>query len=722
MEQYVIGKSPSETTGITVIQGKYYEKIHMKHINSYGEYGATNIRDNITSTFREAMLQFNTAQKNNNMLLVGKVQSGKTSNLELFTAIAFDNGYNLVVIYGGYDNTLLNQTTSRFRKTFDIPNEMTYADESPVIFSSDDSAQLLTVDDEIIEDLLEANKPIFIISMKRPAAMKKVNDLLSRIDKTNLKAFIIDDEGDQASLNTKKNKAVDASATYASIVAMKKYLNDPLYLSVTATPQALIFQDEYSKLRPDSIRLIEPGSGYCGADYYHLYDSGKIELIDSEDQQDLTDGIFAESLKRALRHYLIASAIMYLRGLKSSEMIIHTHRNVSDHDTIYRMVDSFIQDIKNQVEFEDTEGLSFSKLEFSMIYDTLFDINVREEFDFEKIWSVISNKKFISRVYLILKNSAGQVTQANEALRKYKIYIGGDLLQRGVTFNNLVTTYFSRWAKDSGNMDTNLQRARWFGYRVKWIDLCKIFTSDTIAREFTNLSEIETDLWEQFNSIQSGEMQIDEILIRADNTKQKPTRRNVANYTTVSFKNKWIKQRVGIFDKIQVKANNALVDNLLSSYTLIDTTAGRTDGAASAKYAMIDRESLSELIDHMQAVFDLEPFERKPLIDLLESSGQIPVILMKDREGSGRKRSFYNDNKIYALQQGADNKDISKATFLGDSQVIIDKDQINIQIHKILPMKKGSTGTANELTDFTQYMFAIYVPKEKKYFVKGDPD
>ena len=54
---------------------------------------------------------------------------------------------------------------------------------------------------------------------------------------------------------------------------MKKQLCNPLYLSVTATPQAVVFLDEYSQLRPDSIRLIEPGNGYCGADVYHLFDS-----------------------------------------------------------------------------------------------------------------------------------------------------------------------------------------------------------------------------------------------------------------------------------------------------------------------------------------------------------------------------------------------------------------------------------------------------------------
>lgn len=718
MEEYVVDNKFVPIFPVSIKQGKYYTKIHNKHIASYGEFGAANIRDNIMSTFSEAMTQIENPSMSNNMLLVGKVQSGKTSNLELFTALAFDNGFNLVIIYGGYDNTLLSQTTTRFRKTFDIPNETDYSNDTPVIFSSDDSAQLLTVDNEIIEDLLEANKPIFLISMKRPVAMNKLNDLLARIDKANLRAFIIDDEGDQASLNTKKNKATDASATYAAIVAMKERLNDPLYLSVTATPQALIFLDEYSRLRPDSIRLVEPGRGYCGGDAYHLYDSNMIEIVDDEDQQSLSDGIMPDSLRRAIHHYIIASAIMHKRGLLTSDMIVHSHRNVSDHDTIYRMIDAYVQSLKMQIEFGDEDGLQLTKRELLNSYSYLFDEKVRDEYDFDNLWIVIQ-KKIISRIYLILKNSAGQVTQANEGLRKHRIYIGGDLLQRGVTFSSLVTTYFSRWAKDSGNMDTNLQRARWFGYREKYIDICKLFTSSTISREFTNLSEIETDLWEQFNAIQNGEMSIDDILIRADNTKQKPTRKNVATYSAVSFKSKWIKQRVGIFDKRQVQDNNSLVDTLISGFDLLPTSVGRKDGNQSARYTMIDRCDLTKLIDCMQAVFDLEPFERRPLIDLIESSGDIPVIMMNDNNGSGRKRSFYSNNKIFALQQGADSKAPEKVVFQGDSYVVIDKDKINIQIHRIVPKKKDASGKEQIMTEYTQYMFAIYVPKEKKYFVKG---
>lgn len=717
MEQYTTSSSEYAFGGVCIRQGKYFEKVHFKHKESYSDIGAINIRDNITSTFGEALRQIENPNANNNMLLVGKVQSGKTSNLELFTALAFDNGFNFVIIYGGYDNTLLAQTTGRFKKTFDIPTETKFEDDTPVVFSSDDSAQILSVDNDIIEDLLEANKPIFIISMKRPAAMNKVNDLLSRIDKSNLRAFIIDDEGDQASLNTKKNKAADASATYAAIVTMKDQLNDPLYLSVTATPHALIFLDEYSRLRPDSIRLIEPGKGYCGVDSYHLYDSGAIEIISEEDQQSLIEGSMPESLMKALRHYLLGSAIMYKRGRMTSEMIIHAHRNVTQHHAIYRMVNTWLDSLKDSVSAADPEDMAVLYDEFRTDYDALFDSVVRATLSFDELWGIIQNK-ILRRTYLILKNSTGQVTQANESLRKYKIYIGGDLLQRGVTFPNLVTTYFSRWAKDGGNMDTNLQRARWFGYREKWIDLCKIFTSENIAREFTNLSEMETDLWEQFTAVQVGEMAIDDILIKADNTKQKPTRKNVATYTAVSFRNKWIKQRVGIFDHRQVAKNNAEVDSFLSTLQFRDLTAGRRDGMASAQVATVDRALLTKLIDHMEAVFDLEPFEKRPLKDLIESSGQVNIVLMKDNDGVGRQRSFYSNNKIYALQQGADNKNKDKAVFLGDSFVLANTNEINIQIHKIVP-KKNIDGVSVILSEFTQYMFAVYIPKEKVYFVKG---
>ena len=77
---------------------------------------------------------------------------------------------------------------------------------------------------------------------------------------------------------------------------------------------------------------------------------------------------------------------------------------------------------------------------------------------------------------------------------------------------------------------------------------------------------------------------------------------------------------------------------------------------------------------------------------------------------------YPNTYRIKALQQGADSSLDDKITYEGDSSVVVDREKINIQIHCITPGYKGK----QELRNKSQYMFAVYLPKEKVYFVKGD--
>ena len=347
MEKYTFASTNSN--GVSVKLGHYFNQVHEKHVEAYGQQGADNIVENIIETYQQIQVQLKSSAKNNNVLLVGKVQSGKTSNLEMLTALAFDNGYNILVIYGGYDTSLLKQTTDRFKETFDVTGEVTYDDEGPAIFTTDDSTQILSIDDEIMTDLLENNKPVIFVSMKRPVAMRKINALFKRLNKSEFKAFIIDDEGDQASLNTAKDKIKNASATYKEIIAMKSLLDDPMYLSVTATPQANIFLDEWSALRPDSIRLIHPGKGYDGAEVYHLYENDIVNLVSDEDHTELSEGKIPESLWDAVRYFIVASAIKCKYATKPkerfSDMIVHAFREVLQHSSIYTSIEDgyFVQ-------------------------------------------------------------------------------------------------------------------------------------------------------------------------------------------------------------------------------------------------------------------------------------------------------------------------------------------------------------------------------------------
>lgn len=714
MEKYTF--ESEKATASPMKLGKYFELVHAKHVASYGEKGADNIVQNIVETYKSIQLQLRAVDKSNNVLLVGKVQSGKTSNLEMLTALAFDNGYNILVIYGGYDTSLLKQTTDRFKGTFNVIGDATYDEDGPAVFTTDDSAQILSIDDEIMTDLLENDKPVIFVSMKRPAAMKKINALFNRLDKSKFKAFIIDDEGDQASLNTAKDKKKNASATYKEIIKMKDLLDDPMYLSVTATPQANIFLDAWSRLRPDSIRLIQPGIGYNGAESYHLYENDIIKIVSDDDHDDLSTGVIPESLWEAVRYFIVASAIKYKRATKTkehySDMIIHAFREVTQHSNIYTSISNYLKSMKDSFEYEDDDKITYLA-EFRKCYEKYVSDEIKNDITFDNIAKEIAT--VVKKTKIILKNGIGKATQGNEKLKWHKIYIGGDLLQRGLTFSNLITTYFTRWATNGGNMDTNLQRARWFGYRSKYIDLCKIFTTAEIAQEFTNLAEIEDDLWEQFADVENGELLIDDILIQSEKTRQNPTSKQRVKYKKVSFKNRWLKQRFLVDDEDKINENDNELQKLFNTVSWTPTTAGSKIGATTACYAYFDADILKKLISVIYGVFDYEPFQKKALMDLLDQN-DIPVILMGN-DKKARYRSIYERGfRIKALLQGADSTVTEKITYIGDSGVIIDKDKINIQIHRIVPGKDR----LHPMTCKEQYMFAVYIPKEKTYFVKGE--
>lgn len=718
MEQYTIKRSDWTPS---IIEGNFFHRIHDKHIELYGKKGANNIVDNVRATYSKLMKQLAANQDgNHNSLLVGKVQSGKTSNLELLTALAFDNGYNFLIIFGGYDTDLLRQSTERFGSTFETTGgeEVLYSD-TPVLFTTNDltkeSLSINSLDPDFAKQLLEDGRPIIITCLKRPPAMKAALKAIANIQETvsGIVPFIIDDEGDQASLNTAKDKARNSTPTYKHIVKIKEVLHNPLYLSVTATPQANIFQEDISELNPASIHTVQPGNGYDGASVYHLSENQIVEEV--EDSGSLS--LISNSLKEAIYYFFIASTIKRLRATHKkdmrSDMIIHIDRTIAAHGSIYSATHDMLEEIKQA--FVNDDSVEFYKKQLKKSYDKFLNDDVKTQYSFADILNKVSNT--ILSTGAILQNGIGKHTKEKELTKLHKIYIGGDLLQRGLTFSNLIVSYFTRFAKSGGNMDTTLQRARWFGYRSKYLDLCKIFTTSEIAKEFTVLAEVEDDLWEQFEDVEKGLLEIKDIIIQAENTKQKPTAKNKAKFKKILFKNRWVKQKFIVTNDDKISTNNTYIKNLIESIpNWIPTNESSNIGNQTAKYAIFTTEQLNDLIQSIETAFDREPFNKVAIKDLVGSS-DIPVILMwTDDDNKTRYRSIYNDaalDRIKALHQGANTTDVEKLTYYGDQKVIVDLNKINIQIHYISPGV-----SKNERLGKDQYMFAIYIPKDKVYFVK----
>ena len=720
MEQYTI-KRPNASPSIK--EGKFFHRIHTKHIEAYGEVGANNIVTNVRATYSKLMMQLSVNKDgNHNSLLVGKVQSGKTSNLELLTALAFDNGYNFLIIFGGYDKDLLRQSTERFGGTFETAGgeEVLYS-ENPVLFTTNDltkeSLSINSLDPDFVKQLLEEGRPIIITCLKRPIAMKAMLKAITKVLESvpGIVPFIIDDEGDQASLNTSKDKARNSTPTYRTIVKLKEELDNPLYLSVTATPQANIFQEDISALTPASIHTVQPGNGYNGASIYHLSENAIVETLKDSDSASL----MSDSLREAIYYFFVASAIKRARANNKkdmrSDMIIHVDRTVVAHGSIYSATHDMLEEIKQA--FINEDYVEFYRLQLKRSYDKFLCDAVKSEYSFDVIFADIT--KVILSTGVILQNGVGKVTKEKELTKLHKIYIGGDLLQRGLTFSNLIVSYFTRFAKSGGNMDTTLQRARWFGYRSKYLDLCKIFTTDEISKEFAVLAEVEDDLWEQFEDVEKGLLEIKDIIIQAENTKQKPTAKNKAKFKKISFRNRWIKQKFIVTNDVERSANNAYIQNLIASITKwTPITEGSNIGTVTAQYAEFSASQLNGLIQSIETAFDREPFNKTAIKELVGTS-EIPVILMwTDDEDKTRYRSIYQDaakDRIKALHQGANTTDIEKLTYLGDQKVVVDPNKINIQIHYISPGLSRQERLGKD-----QYMFAIYMPKDKIYFVKDN--
>lgn len=81
--------------------------------------------------------------------------------------------------------------------------------------------------------------------------------------------------------------------------------------------------------------------------------------------------------------------------------------------------------------------------------------------------------------------------------KKY-IAIGGNRLSRGFTLEGLTINYFLR-ATD--NADTLMQMGRWFGYRIGYLDCCKLFTVRENIEKFNEASLIMEDLEQKFEQL-----------------------------------------------------------------------------------------------------------------------------------------------------------------------------------------------------------------------------
>lgn len=525
-------------------------------------------------------------------LVFGYVQSGKTLSFTTLTALARDNNYQIVIVLAGISTNLVNQSFNRLQNDLDINQGfhrkwvMLNNPKDPVRNPQDKN----TIQREL-QNWKKPNTPddfkktLLITVMKNTSHLRNLLAVLNRLDLSNVPTLIIDDEGDQASMNTRASSnarrerngeiltETQMSTIYRRIRDLKNILPHHTFIQYTATPQAPLFINILDNLSPNFIQLLTPGEKYTGGRAFCQENHFIIrEIPYSEIYGD--DNIFQEApetLQEAMRIFFLSVTSGYLLGNKKGNpknrsMMVHPSRLVEEHDIYYDWV-THIKSLWEKVLLERDDSDETKQQIISEFKEAYKDLkaNAPDIQSFEVLLETLGHN--ISNTAVEQLNSrAGSSVDWNS---NYSfILVGGQAMDRGFTVEGLTITYMPR-NKGVGNADTIQQRARFFGYKKDFLGHCRVYLDAENIHLFSEYVNHEEDIRRKLLEHKLSGQHLNEMERRFVLDEMfRLTRTNVLSedLTRTTFGNKWVRIRAPHDSELIIESNRVIVDKFLSKY------------------------------------------------------------------------------------------------------------------------------------------------------------
>jgi hypothetical protein len=548
--------------------------------------GAVNLRDETSNILAHCNPHNAISNPETTHLVVGYVQSGKTLSFTGLSALALDNGYRVIVFLAGTKNNLLNQTSKRLRK------DLIGVTSTNNNFFKIHTNPTVDVMEEMIGHIECSDKPIILIPIlkhydhiNKLAEVFKSNDFLDVM--SNETVLIIDDEADQASLNSfgRKNskkaedEEMEESRTYESILKLRAALPGNTYIQYTATPQANILISMQDLLSPKSHTLLTPGEGYVGGKLFFgkegrnhdLFNGGLIKEIPKEQvfhkkRNPLKK--MPQSLKDALMLHIMAVAIV-IKFLKVDEvsylsMMVHPDNtkkwNKKFKDWIEKELRNWRIALKKPDGQDDKEDI-ISR--FRLLFPLAIEFySVEERPTFEQIEHYISDVINDRKVWLVNTDKEAQ-SEIEWDNYKMHILVGAEMLNRGFTVEKLATTYMPRYSVGPTNADTIQQRCRFFGYKQDYIKSCRVFLPSWSITNYFDYINHEEELRSTLASCDTLAAAERKILL---STNLRPTKQNVLPISVVNTKLKGMRGMQAFESKSLIEENDNLVKSFLQKH------------------------------------------------------------------------------------------------------------------------------------------------------------
>jgi len=434
------------------------------------------------------------AEHENDGLLYGLIQSGKTSIITVAAAMAADNGFQCAVVLTSDIDVLYEQTLERVRRALPGLNVLGKNDWR---------------DAQRFERQLRT-PPFVIVCSKNGRKLGALLEAFKAARARGLSAIIIDDEADQASLNTFTSKGGGQVSKINEVITdFRTFFGVNTYLQVTATPQALFLQRPDGFYRPSFTVLSEPGPGYVGGEAFFGPDSKLLRYVDLDEVEELRashqpspTGTVPPGLRRAILSFLVAATAKKIeRPTENYAFLCHVSVNTADHKHIVNLLDCFKEEAMHVLGSPSSQRYARLLRDLKGEYEDLRDTQAGLP-PFEQ---VVDKVKF----YLHGANIKLVNASSNEEIKLdsvYNMFVGGNKLGRGVTIRNLVTSYYGRNPKRP-NSDTVLQHARMYGYRKNEIGVTRLFLPEELAEHFRMIHQMENALRELVSKYPKGKFE-----------------------------------------------------------------------------------------------------------------------------------------------------------------------------------------------------------------------
>lgn len=488
-------------------------------------------------------------------MVVGSVQSGKTTNMAALMSMAADYGWNVFIVLTGMIDNLRKQTQDRLFNELAKTNGSVKWDiiENPTMDGT-------TIKVPQILDFKHTQ--YMIVSLKQKNRLEGLLDWMSSTPSKmkDMKVLVIDDEADQASVNTSDLTTEERKTINNLIVNLvngcsKKGepLNTPYgamnYVGYTATPYANVLSEsaDESLYPKDFIALLKQSPNYMGPQqifgvlgeekYPGLDIIRNVDLVGDAEFEQISSVHEGSSitlpvgLKQSIAYFIAAAASLRLHNFGSPvSMLVHTSVRKEHHTNLALAIKNWLQSHRDEVlqlsekiwEEERKrftldhfkESMPYYEVDLSLSYQPHPFLEIRDTINeiLDEIAPISSPNKgkyeYHKGIHLCVDNSEyNRIVGEDEHYRLVYptdsqtndntpvfLVVGGATLSRGLTLEGLITTYFLR---NSGQADTLMQMGRWFGYRIRYELYPRLWMTSRTQEQFSYLSELDYSLREE---------------------------------------------------------------------------------------------------------------------------------------------------------------------------------------------------------------------------------